>query len=354
MNDCDRCPESRDRGYDFCLWCGNRLDASGPVREREKKDARSTLVFNFGIVITLVCVVFLLIETIVAIWVFPDVVMKLADVSNGIILLLPTPKVVFSISGLVLQIYYAVILIAVVVSVAMIIYRSIGPVKDFLTTRRTDAIKGSAAFEISVLFAATYVIQFVLILVLVAFGVTVESPLDTSEEAEWQNMFLLLEASVWEEIITRVMFIGVPMLIIVAVLRHRNQDPNEGIPLHRYLVGGFGIDRVAVFFILISAFIFGLGHVPGWAAWKFIPSFIVGLAMGYLFVKHGLFAAIGIHFLTDYLMSLGWIMDNGDVLMTLPLLLIAALGIPYVWVYLKRGMRYMKEEYFIGWKRSDE
>ena len=46
---------------------------------------------------------------------------------------------------------------------------------------------------------------------------------------------------------------------------------------------------------------FGFAHSFNWDLYKVLPAFLAGLAMGYLFLKFGLYAAIMFHFFTDYL-----------------------------------------------------
>ena len=115
-----------------------------------------------------------------------------------------------------------------------------------------------------------------------------------SEETPiWIRMILLADASVWEEVVSRVMFIGIPLLIF---------HPSRKWDLDRFKVllggrGSFGTPEVVL--ILISSSFFGLAHL-GWGAWKVIPTFVTGALFGYLYIKVGLHAAIAMHFLFDY------------------------------------------------------
>src|SRR5207249_6609828 len=45
-------------------------------------------------------------------------------------------------------------------------------------------------------------------------------------------------------------------------------------------------------FLIASSVIFGLAHAPGWGLWKVIPAMVAGLGFGYLFLRHGIAAAI--------------------------------------------------------------
>src|SRR5437879_12614680 len=79
----------------------------------------------------------------------------------------------------------------------------------------------------------------------------------------------------------------------------------------RYLIGGV-LRRdspkealvAAWAFLFASSAIFGLAHAPGWGWWKVVPSMVAGLGFGYLFLRHGVGAAILAHFVNDYALSL--------------------------------------------------
>ncbi|MFX0067319.1 MAG: CPBP family intramembrane glutamic endopeptidase, partial [Candidatus Hermodarchaeota archaeon] len=115
-------------------------------------------------------------------------------------------------------------------------------------------------------------------------------------------LFSITVASVWEEIVFRVVFIGIPLLVIEwGLLRRASKTSPKD-----YIVGGYekeGLTGLQVIFILVSSALFGWAHIliGDWGVWKFIPTFIAGLAFGYLFLTRGLHAAILFHFAVDYL-----------------------------------------------------
>ncbi|MCI0497423.1 MAG: CPBP family intramembrane metalloprotease, partial [Thermoplasmata archaeon] len=116
------------------------------------------------------------------------------------------------------------------------------------------------------------------------------------ELEDWEAAFYLANASVYEEIATRVVLIGLPLLAIHAVR-------GRMAPLHRYVVGGgFRLDRPAVFLVAFSSWVFAYAHVVyGWDAWKLPPTLLGGAMFGYLFLRRGLHASILFHFMIDYL-----------------------------------------------------
>ncbi len=152
--------------------------------------------------------------------------------------------------------------------------------------------------------------------IVVALSVPTQEPSFFSAIPPWYFLYTLFNATVYEEIIFRVLLIGFPLL--VGSLISRIGDVTKGnVPAGttkgryvlgslRYLYGG-GLSRAtslvvllpALFFLLVNAVVFGLAHAPGYGDWKVLPAAIAGLAMGYLFLRHGLHASILFHFSTN-------------------------------------------------------
>ena len=133
---------------------------------------------------------------------------------------------------------------------------------------------------------------------------------------EWYLLFSLLNAPVYEELIFRALMIGVPLMAGSLYFRASNVVRGRlprGTMKGRYLAGslryvvGGGMSRKASravllpasLFLVLSSVIFGLAHAPGYGDWKVLPAIVAALAMGYLFLRHGLYASILFHFATD-------------------------------------------------------
>ncbi|MFX1511259.1 MAG: CPBP family intramembrane glutamic endopeptidase [Promethearchaeota archaeon] len=149
---------------------------------------------------------------------------------------------------------------------------------------------------------------------------------------DFNEIFGLLNASVYEEIISRFALIGIPAFCGVLVFSQKRKELGKSV-FWKAFVGGFGMKPVSkvngktdgiwqgflIFLIIGSAIIFGLNHVPSWGWWKFGPTFLTGLFLGYLYVEFGIHAAILLHFFIDFpLVSLTlaweffiWGMDEG-------------------------------------------
>ncbi len=113
------------------------------------------------------------------------------------------------------------------------------------------------------------------------------------EEPLYERMMLLLNASVYEELITRTVYLGIPLYIFYKLQK-------KNISFIKIFGGTKEIGYPEIFFILLSATIFGLAHVPGWTWWKFFPAFIAGIVLGYAYVRYGIYASITMHFLNDF------------------------------------------------------
>jgi hypothetical protein len=138
----------------------------------------------------------------------------------------------------------------------------------------------------------------------------------------WRILFALANASVWEEIISRFLLIGIPLAIYEVISRLLFKEKVNKF-LNCFLGGNLKIEAKDILLILFSATLFGLGHFSGWSAWKVIPTFLGGLAFGYLFYKKGLHAAILLHFATDYL-TIGLYMPNNPLALLVALLMAMA------------------------------
>lgn len=144
------------------------------------------------------------------------------------------------------------------------------------------------------------------------FGIAPEAPPFFSEAPEWFVLYSIVNAAVWEEFATRFLLIGLPMALAAFVTRlphvvFRALGPSTGRA--RYLAGSFkyllggqvreSSPRAALLvgggLVLVSAAIFAYLHVPSWGAWKFVDTFLAGLALGYLFLRHGILASILLH-----------------------------------------------------------
>lgn len=218
---------------------------------------------------------------------------------NGMYLLLPLPPFLFTLftipGGLPVVAYFFLIAFAIIGSSIPLLIPSIKAFKKRIEDRRLEEItEGEDGFHLTAMGYTSII--FLSIAVVVMFRI-VEQPtpvpgiLSSSTPVHFR-MLMLAEASVWEEIASRVLYVGVPLAIYNAFKGRKGMLGG--------LFGGTGrIGRSEIVLILLSASLFGIAHA-GWGPWKVLPTFLSGLIFGYLFVKVGLHASIIVHFLIDY------------------------------------------------------
>ena len=298
----------------------------------------TSVLFQLGMIITIVCAAVLAFELFVAIFRSPEVFSEIYGMRINILIITPFPVSVLTISGATLQLFYVAVLTMATIAVGYLLWKFIPAFIGFLRDNDQKPMEKNVMFEFSTMFAAMYFLEMAFLVVLIMIGVDVDDSVPFVDETPLEMMFLTLQAAVWEEIVSRVLLIGVPMLVIAFALSDREK-------LWKWLAGGFGMSQAAAVLIVISALFFGIAHVPGWDLWKFVPTFIFGLGVGYLFVKYGLYAAIAMHFMFNYLSASDWLLNDSGVLIGLAILIVAVLGIPYAWVYAKRGVLYFRNEF---------
>lgn len=280
---CERCNEFP--GASFCPYCGDRLDGNVPPK-------KSTDVLLLITSLTMVLSIILLATELVSMWSGIGITFDwLEEQKKGIMLLLPTIVVVTSLSGLSLQCYWLALVGAITASAVLLLIRS---KKAFIIDSYKDGgVAHTPLFWTTICFAASVIITLGLNAIMTLMGSGITTPGDLPSGNNPEAMFLFAEAAVWEEVVSRVMYIGLPMLVAALLLKKEK--------CWRYLLGGFEMSRLAVVLIMISALVFAFAHMDSWGFSKVIPVFLGGVLFGYLFVRFGVYAGIIMHFLTDYL-----------------------------------------------------
>lgn len=150
------------------------------------------------------------------------------------------------------------------------------------------------------LFMAVTFFSFFYFLLLDSGGVSPETPA-FSDMSTNELLYRLFSASVWEEIVSRAMLIGLPLMLIAVALKWER-------PYHRFLLGGeMRLNLLTTWLIIISAVVFAFAHVGSWDLWKVPQVLVSGMALGYAFVRFGLFASILLHFSINFVTS--WIYE---------------------------------------------
>ena len=244
-------------------------------------------------------------------------------------------------SGDALAAYYLLIVAAILISVAWLFFQSSrGYAKELFG--KANSREHSAMFDLCGLTFGILFFNFTLVLILSLFGLDLT---DTTSGSElWELLFALANASVWEEIVVRILLIGVPLLIIDLYRRSSKRK------ISYFLGGGFALGLPETALLLLSSAVFGLAHFEGWGAWKVFPASVAGLAFGYMFLRHGLASAIILHFGFNYLSLPSEVFDDSIFLVVvtgLGLLLWIALGVVFFVYYCSRMAEFVsKRKYF--------
>lgn len=248
------------------------------------------------------------------------------------------------ISGEALGAYYLLLVVAILASALWFAITSAkGYYKEL--TMKAESRKHSAVFDLCGLMFGVLFLNYVIIVFMGLFWGEPSVPTEGTDL--WELLFVLANASVWEELIVRVLLIGVPLLLI-DLLRRSVQAKK-----HRYILGGgFGLGVAEIVLLLASSALFGLAHYDGWGAWKIFPSAIAGLAFGYMFLRHGLASAIMLHFGFDYLSMPTEVFVDGSgigalMLLGFALLAWAGMGAVFFGYYVIRMLEFVTKEKYL-------
>jgi len=342
---CDECERNFEIGHAYCMNCGRPLGTavnengsagsyaySGGGTVPKKDDPITAVAKNVGFILVAACGAMLFFEVFALFWTAGGIWTGMENYRLGIFILLPSPVVLFYVSGVVAKFYFLFIVAAVIVSFVLLIYNSRDGLKE-LFNAKSDKLDRTPIYAVITLFAMYFSLNFILVILVTGLGHPPSVPDDPEEE--WMLWYSLLNASVWEEVICRVLLIGVPLAAAGIVLKRERP--------WRQLFGRSEMDEFAVVFIIFSSAVFSYGHLAAWDLFKLIPTFMIGLALGYLFVKYGLYASIMLHFLVNFLMSVVWVFGDaaGEAALSYFLLFIVILGAPFIVLYARRGITYL-------------
>ncbi len=306
--------------------------------ERQKSPVRPVFkAIAAGVMITLV--VWILVAFVALIYGVGIVVPDIQDDALGTFrLFIAVPYLLFfaSLSGTALIVYYFFLIAAISASLAWVfIFSAKGYFGEL--SMKAKAREHSPLFEICALMFATFFLNFVIVLVTGAAN----SNTPGTDQSTSQLLFELANASVWEEIVVRVLFIGVPLIFIDLYRRKPRKD------WYAYVLGGkFTIGIPETVLVIFSASMFGVAHyLGGWGEWKIPAAGIVGVAFGYLFLRFGIAASIALHFTFDYLSMPGEVF-NQDLTIVLGILLLVwlAAGAVFTGYYVMRIIEFLTGE----------
>ena len=316
---CDRCDECRKKKYNFCKFCGEPL-------HQEKK-----VIPVFAAIVT-VFVAFILLFELITGWVkLPYLMDNASDAYVNLYYLAPIPEKLIEVSGTGLQILYILELVIVTVSVGLCVRTLIRKFRE--KGMEIESVTDNALTENGSLNGLMFAFQMVLLIICTMMGIDMSAG---DLGPTYQQMFSLMNASVYEEFLCRIVALGLPIMIVSLILKKKET------PFWRYLLGGFRFEKWMIIFVIFSALLFALGHLGGWGTWKVIPTFVFGLVTAYLFMKYGIYATITFHFLTDFMLAEEWLLGSAGVV-TLSVLALAFFSLPTVVIYGKKVKGFVKD-----------
>ena len=198
----------------------------------------------------------------------------------------------YTLSGLGIQLFWMLIILAFTIILAVCIYQS----KDMFRFGKEDYLERTSCtpiYWVGLLLGSTLLLEVIINLILESTGSDVSVPDGLLDMTLEESLFSFTEAGVWEEIVFRMLLFGIPMAIAGLICKQKGS--------WKFIFGGFGVSRLGVILMVITAFIFAYAHVEGWGLWKIFSVMLGGLAMGYLFMRFGIHASILFHLINDYL-----------------------------------------------------
>ena len=288
-DDCPDCDTFRSEGASYCGSCGKRLGM--PPAEAPTRGSDIALTERICLLMVPIAAILLAAEFCYLIGGTFTVWDWCADQSMSVLGLVPHLVVLTTISGTTLQIAWILIEVSVILSLALVAYQTWkGMSKE---GRAEDKIRETPLFGVGCMFAAMIAANIIIMAISAALGEPIRVPEGMESGNTPESLLSFADAAVWEEVISRLVPIGIPMAVAGLVLKKKGW--------HAAVLGGFGLSKLAVVLIVLSSLMFGFAHMSGWGFSKVAPTFVTGLMMGWLYCRFGIHASIAFHFLTDYL-----------------------------------------------------
>ena len=218
--------------------------------------------------------------------------MDSSDFMIPIYILVGVPLLLFWLLGLSAFVWYSLLVLIISLSGFLILYFGALPYYSNFFKNPFNG-KDFSFKQLGEVYALNLFFSVLVVFLMRLINYTPTTP-GIGEYPLYSQILLLVHASVYEEIVTRLVYLGLPLYIIYAMRGRKLSGWN--------IFGGYGkVDNVAAVFMVISALLFAFAHVPSWSWWKMIPTFVGGLVLAYLYVKYGIHASIMLHFMIDFL-----------------------------------------------------
>ena len=345
---CPDCEKSKALGYKFCIKCGENFAETAIVPEHSIDNNSlfgEASLHRMALPAVLVYIIAIIVSIGIVLVEFEPTFQYVETKSIKLFIYLWDSIVLGTLSGSWIQVWWVFITTMALICTGLVLYQSRNAFK-IDSENYVSQTKKTPIFWLGLSFGSILCIEIIISLIASACGANVSVPSGlVGLDKEWA-VFLFAEAGVNEEIVFRVFWFGIPMMIVALIYRDKH--------FLRYLWGGFGASKVAVLFLILSSIIFACAHVEGWGLWKLFTVLPGGLIMGYLYMRFGLHASIMFHLIND-LMAV-WTMESeilGSVLMML-ILLTGAICVPLLLKKTWKGMNNFKNLPLTGLEDQEE
>ncbi len=346
---CVRCGGQLEAGANYCHKCGQPLSpyAFPPMYPQyqpyppAKDNTIRDLGMGIGTYATIGLLVLMAVNVAIAVWGIGQVY---PHMDKHIYLFIITPFIVnfAELGGWPFFIYYILLVAAIGASLVWAVIKSLRPLVSEL---KVDYPKlgHSPVYVIGTVLMAIISFNVIYYLFVGVAGIDPSTPSFSTREL-WQTLFGFAHASVWEEVASRVLLIGVPLLLIDLARRSRNPDLKMRKVSNYLLGGGFDIGKKEALLMTFSGCMFGAAHVFSWDLYKIFPAAVAGLAFAYLFLKLGVYASILMHFGIDFMsVPLTLFPDSYELTMVLGLAILVwvGVGLLYMLLYASKGLGWL-------------
>lgn len=226
----------------------------------------------------------------------------------------------FMVDGVFFQIWFMFVVVCInicVIKALLDFYSKIDCIKRFTMP---DKARGGIETTAKLFFASIFFV-YGYFLILEIFGISPSTPDFDSMPTE-QLVYGVVNAAVNEELVSRVMLIGIPLFFMSVwnigprMVQYR-KDGMLRAKMRLLFGGGLPLNHVTITLIFLSSLAFATAHLYSWDLYKILPTMISGAFMGYLFVTRGLHMSIIFHFSTNFIFFASELWDDNMTILVI-------------------------------------
>lgn len=215
---------------------------------------------------------------------------SLTTIKFPIFVIVPLPFVLLVLPGTFTAIWIGVVAGVVTAFFAIILFKSI------------HKFESSSLFGMGEFFALNLFLSIVYIYTIEFLGYPIKSPISPSPADFALNFVSLTNAGLYEELIARVAYIGIPLFLYYAWSYNGRRSPSRPRNLKWWRIiwgGGYKFGKPEIVVLVVSSLIFGFAHVSSWDLSKVPQAALGGFLLGALYLRFGLYADVLFHFSVD-------------------------------------------------------